>query len=474
MLRNDIRQMLEKSLCYINNFPKISCFVAGLLLKFCFSSDCCCPILLMPAFAVLLHTVRLAPKKRKAFSLGYCFGFGYFWATLYWIANAFRCVGLGNYGYIAVLALVLYISFYPALACLITKLLARTRVQMLILFSITWLLAEYIRGHLFTGFPWNLIGYASYDIPYFAQIADIVSVYGVSFLLMLIISLLTCKKTVIYAVGLCVAICSYGYYKIQENDSSISLYTTPITLVQPSIPQIDKIDTRKFRSNINKMIGLSLRRSSKLNIYKGKRLVIWSESAINFPVSENSKILKYISKAINDKNTILIIGIDRYDDKNQLYNSAYIVDANGQVVQVYDKRHLLPFGEYIPEFLQKIGLQKLTNGIINFSSGTYPRTVRIDGVSPFELVICYEIAFPGKISDSRDSKWILNITNDAWFGESDGPQQHCRMACFRAIEERKPVARCANNGITCIIDRFGRVIKYLSTNEIGNLIGYMP
>ena len=466
--------MLEKGLKCIENFPKISCFIAGLLLKFCFSSDWCCPIVLVPTFAILLHTVRVMPRKCTVFSLGYCFGLGYFFATLYWIANAFRCVGLGNYGYIAVFALVLYISIYPAMACWITKRLARTRVQMLILFPIAWLLTEYIRGHLFTGFPWNLIGYASYDIPYFAQIADIVSVYGVSFLLVLVISLLTYKKTVIYAVGLCVAVCSYGYFKTHVHGNLIYSYTTPITLVQPSISQMDKIDTRKFRSNINKMMGLSLRRNSKLNIYTGKRLIIWPEAAINFPVSENSKILKYISKAINDKNTILITGIDRYDDKNQLYNSAYIVDANGQVVQVYDKRHLLPFGEYIPEFLQKIGLQKLTNGIINFSSGTYPRTVRIDGVSPFELVICYEIAFPGKISDSSDSKWILNITNDAWFGESDGPKQHCRMACFRAIEERKPVARCANNGITCIIDKFGRVSKYLSTNEIGNLTEYMP
>ena len=466
--------MPRMNLKYIEKFPKTSCFFAGLLLKFCFCKGACFPILLLPAFIVLLHTVRIVPKKDTAFALGYCFGFGYFWATLYWIAFSFKCIGLGNYGYLAVCALVLYISVYPALACWLTKLLARNRLSLLVFFPVFWLATEYIRGHLFTGFPWNLIGYASYDIPFFAQIADTVGVYGVSFLLILIIAFLTFRKTMLYSIGLFIAICSYGYYKIHvystEPDPAISV---PITLVQPSISQKDKMNSNKFKSNIDRLIGLSLRKKSKLNIYVGKRLIVWSEAAINVPLSLKDKVLEYISNAINDKNAIVITGIDRCDKNNKLYNSAYAFDGDGQILQIYDKRHLLPFGEYIPEILKKIGFQKLTQGIINFSSGKLSRTMRIDGIEPFELLICYEIAFPGKISDSTDSKWILNITNDAWFGNSDGPFQHCKMACFRAIEERKPVARCANNGITCLIDRCGRMQRILHTDDVGSITSFI-
>ena len=230
----------------------------------------------------------------------------------------------------------------------------------------------------------------------------------------------------------------------------------------------------KFKSNIDKMIGLSLRKKGKLNVYVGKRLIVWAEAAINAPTNEEHQVLKYISRAINDKYAIVIAGIDRYNEEHRLHNSAYAFDASGKILQIYDKRHLLPFGEYIPKFLAQIGLKKLTQGIINFSRGKLTRTMRLDGVEPFELLICYEIAFPGKISDSKDSKWILNITNDAWFENSDGPTQHCKMAFFRAIEERKPIARCANNGISCLIDCCGQITEFLCTNSTGVLIANVP
>jgi apolipoprotein N-acyltransferase len=170
----------------------------------------------------------------------------------------------------------------------------------------------------------------------------------------------------------------------------------------------------------------------------------------------------------------LLAGADRIDSAGKIYNGAVALGKGGQVIQTYDKRHLLPFGEFIPEFLMDLGLSKVTGGVQNFSRGASTRVISIDGIEKFNLAICYEIIFPGQIMDDPDSKWILNITNDAWFNDSDGPIQHMRSVCFRAIEEGRAIVRVANNGISCVIDCDGRVIDSLCTDDIGTLSAYMP
>lgn len=475
MLRKDISVILTKSLKNINKFPKISCFAAGTLLKFCFCKGTCFPILLIPAFAILLYFIRIAQRKREAFGLGYCFGLGYFFFTLYWIAESFKCIGLGNYGSLAVIVLVLYISIYPALSCLFARCLAFNQTTLIIWFSIFWVLAEYVRGFLFTGFPWNLIGYATYDIPYFAQIADILGVYGVSFLAILIVALLTMRQTQKYSIVIFILVCLYGVYKIHFDTKYLKTKEKiQVVLVQPSILQKDKMDARKFKSNIYKQIGLSLRKKSKLKLYGANKLIVWHEAAINAPQKFQAKTLKYISSAVCDLQTTLITGCDKYDSENNPYNSVYVVGQDGKIEQTYDKRHLLPFGEYIPEFLNFFGIRKLTKGAANFKQGSLPRTINLAGTKPFDVVICYEIAFSGEVMDNPKSTWILNITNDAWFGNSDGPSQHLKIACFRAIEEGKSIARCANNGVSCIINCNGKIQKKLHIDKIGVISEYMP
>ena len=467
--------MLERSLRPLNKFPSLSCFFVGLLLKFCFCKGHCIPILLIPVFAVLLYFLRIVPDKRKAFFIGYFFGLGYFFSTLYWIAESFKCVGLGNYGYWAVVALVFYLSMYPAISCLLAKYCARNQTSLIIWFSIFWVLGEYVRGWAFTGFPWNLIGYATYNIPYFVQVTDILGGYGLSLLTILIVTLLTTTKTLKYSLGLFVCVCLYGIWKLHLYSGYIEPESkVQVTLVQPSISQRDKMDIKKFKSNTYKQIGLSLRERSELKLYGAQKLIVWPEAAINAPKKYQKKILKYIASCLCDAETHLITGCDRYDEENNPHNSVYVVGQNGTVKQTYDKRHLLPFGEYIPEFLKFFGIQKLTKGVSNFKQGSLPRTIILERTEPFDVVICYEIAFPGEITDNSASTWILNITNDAWFKNSDGPSQHLRMACFRAIEEGKPIARCANNGISCIIDCNGRIRTKLNTDEIGVISELMP
>ena len=467
--------MLTRNLSSINKFPKLSCFFAGLLLKFCFCRGYCIPLLLVPAFFVLLYFVRIAQRKSNTFFLGYFFGLGYFGSTLYWIAESFRCVGLGNYGYLAVVALVIYLSLYPAISCLLTKYFSRNQTSLMIWLSVFWCLGEYVRGWAFTGFPWNLIGYATYSVPYFVQVTDIFGGYGLSLLTMLVVMLFMTRKTMKYSFGLLVLILFYGIWKVHLYSGYIAPNEkVPVTLVQPSISQRDKMDIKKFKSNTYRQIGLSLRDRGELKLYGAKKLIIWSEAAINAPKKYQEKIFKYIASSLCDSETTLITGCDRYDDDNNPYNSVYVVGQNGEIKQIYDKRHLLPFGEYIPEFLKFFGIQKITKGAANFKQGTKPRTITLEHVAPFDIVICYEIAFPGEIVDNPASNWILNITNDAWFKNSDGPSQHLKMACFRAIEEGKPIARCANNGISCIIDCNGKIRKKLNTDEIGVISELMP
>jgi apolipoprotein N-acyltransferase len=324
---------------------------------------------------------------------------------------------------------------------------------------------------VFTGFPWNLLGYLTYDLPYLSQVASIFGSYGVSFFVVLIIALLTTRQTWLWGVAVCTAVCSYGYFSLHaQSDVVAPAESVHVLAVQPSISQNDKIDRTKHDQNLSKHIALS----EFGKAHHGKTLVVWPEAAVDTSLAGREDIQRYIGSLIQSEELYLLTGTDRVDSNGRIYNGAVMLGKDGEVPQTYDKRHLLPFGEFIPEFLLDLGLRKVTPGALNFSRGTSSRTLSIDGLEKFNLVICYEIVFPGEVVDDRGSKWILNITNDAWFGDSDGPSQHMRSVCFRAIEEGRAVVRVANNGISCVIDCNGRVVNRLGTNEIGILEADMP
>ncbi|MBQ8651659.1 MAG: apolipoprotein N-acyltransferase [Alphaproteobacteria bacterium] len=460
----------QKNFCnrinkFICNFQYTSSFIAGVFLKFAFCKGTTFPPILILSFGLLLKILKISNHPLR---IGYLFGIGYFGSTLYWIAGSFECVGLGVFGYPAVIALVLYLSFYTAIPCLLTKKLSKNSNMITLMFPVFWVIFEYVRGYMFTGFPWNLIAYASLDTPYFSQIADLIGAYGVSFILLLIVTLLQSKGTFKYGLAIFLISISYGYFRINISDDFETINIGgEITLVQPSISQRDKIDQSKFFSNLNKLIVLSDFEKST----NKPRLIVWPEASVSL-LYHKEQILNYISKHINGQ-TYLLIGCD-YIQNEDLYNGALILNKNGDILSSYEKRHLLPFGEFVPEILLKLGIKKITDGMINFKSGEKSRSIQLNNLLPFNLVICYEAVFPGKIVDKNEGinhkSIIINITNDAWFGDSDGPAQHFRSVCFRAIEEGRPVFRCANNGISCIVDMYGKVINKIKTNNIGALI----
>ncbi|MDR1034745.1 MAG: apolipoprotein N-acyltransferase [Holosporales bacterium] len=465
--------MLKKNSITLNkfslllNYPLINVFISGLLANLCFCKGYTYPVLVIPMFYVLLSALQKCKnqKYRNPFLLGFAFGFGYFGSTLFWVVEAFKCVGFGVYGYVAVLLLVIYLSIFPATACTLSTRFSKTETDFSILFSIFWTICEYIRGWLFTGFPWNLIGYVTYDIPYFSQIADIFGVYGVSFFFLLSICFSINKKTVFYGLGIFCIIISYGIYKIElYGDYIIPSKTDNISIIQPSISQEDKMNREKIRECIARHLEIS-----NLNAAE-KRLIVWPEAAIGIPLDAQYEIGPFIDR----DDVFVLTGTDRFTQDRKLFNSLKIIGKNSKILQIYDKRHLLPFGEFIPEWLLDFGLRKVVPSIINYLPGERTRTISLPGFNQFDVIICYEIVFPGEIIDNQGSSWILNITNDAWFKDSDGPSQHLRTTCFRAIEEGKAIARCANNGISCIIDCNGRVIKNLETNAIGKIEHAMP
>jgi apolipoprotein N-acyltransferase len=455
-------------------FPKFFSLAAGALAKLLFCKGKVFPIFAFLMIYFSLTVIRkLHPRNRLKLSFWYgtFFGIGYFGSSLYWITESFFCVGLNNLAYPAVILLIVYLSLYFSLTFLFTALFYKTRIELIFLFAIFWICFEYARGVMFTGFPWNLISYSSYDISYFPQIADTVGSYGLSFIFVLLIGFLTYRKTFLFGIlGFASAI-FYGYCKIHYFTDYIHPQGQSfVSVIQPSISQEDKLNFKKFRNNIELQLALS----DLGNLYKGKRLIIWPEAAINIPINKKNGILEYISSHIRYDDIFIISGTDRTSDNEKLYNGLTVIGNKSRTIQTYEKRHLLPFGEFIPEFLFGLGLKAITNVGIDFSKGTKSRTINIPGFSKFDALICYEIAFPGAIIDNKDSQWILNITNDSWFKNSDGPSQHLRSACFRALEEGRPILRCANNGISCVIDCNGKIKEKLDTDVVGRIDSKMP
>ena len=453
----------------------ISVLFAGSLLKFSFNNSkyfgILCFVLSFNILISILNKFLLQKQIKLAFIFGYLFGFTYFLVTLSWVTISFHYVGLSIfYAYSALIFLVIILSIYPAIACLLAVYLSTNKFNLNIYFTIFWTIMEYLRGILFTGFPWNLVGYITYNFTYFTQIADILGIFGVSFILLLITLLFRNKKQCAYGLILLLITLLYGIYRIEIfNNYIIPSETNNIIIVHPSISQSEKMSSNFFWRNVDLHVYLS----HAENIDNSKRtLIIWPEAGINNTI--NDFIIKYLSSTVTNNNTLLLTGIDRIES-NKLYNSAVIINNKNEIIKYYDKKYLVPFGEYIPNWINFIGLSKIASGETSFSKGKLSNNININGYKPFDICICYEIIFPGKVMDyPSTSEWILNITNDAWFVDSDEQYQHFVMVCFRAIEQGRSIARCNNNGVSAIIDCHGRVIKSLDTKNRDNICEEMP
>lgn len=473
---------------FISSYQKISLFILGLLSALLFAPINFFPIGFL-AFSIVLILID-KEKPRKSFYLGWFFAFGHFAAGLYWISISLF-VDIAHFWWLLPFSLSLIpatLALYLALCCyfyrqICDKFQIKDKIIKIFLFSFLWLIFEILRSILFSGLPWNLLGYSFFFWDLMPQIASKITVYGLSFLAILFFSIpyfcyqnnLKNKKNLIFLIFcsiLLIFIIIFGYFQINSGQNHSKL--AKIRLIQPNIKQEDKWNEESRYNSFLKNITLS---RGNFMSQKGQKpdYIIWSEASIPYILGNDRKLLLNKIATIIPENSLLITGAPRakYDKNYQIekiWNSIFVINSDAQIINFYDKSHLVPFGEYIPFSGFLPFLSKITYGSLDFSSGNGNKTIKLSKNTSFSPLICYEIIFPWKIIDQNNRPdFIINITNDAWFGKSSGPFQHLDMARMRAIENKIAVIRVANSGITAIIDKNGRVIKKIPLNDEGRL-----
>ena len=445
------------------------------------------PITIIGITAFFFFYLRSPTKSLALYS--YCFFTGYFIIGLYWIGNALLVEG-NEFKWawpLAVLGLPLALSLFYAAAGYITQRITPdnaiyTRILTL---ANTIALAELLRSILFTGFPWNLLGTAWSDFLPLIQISNIIGLLGMTWLMLMLCALLAImfhknNKTAYLRVGLGVLTIfllntAYGLYSINTKHNAGDTPMHVIT-IQPNIAQNEKWDPNLLTQNINKLIKTSEQALKELpELDKTPVLLIWPETALSYAIIENTdffaQIMGRFSHYTERKITLLTGALTRsHVKKNSSYeyqNAVLMVDANGQIINQYNKSHLVPFGEYIP-FQQYIPLETVT-GFSGFAKGNGPEFMPLNQDIKILPKICYEIIFPHEFKTAtrgtNAANAIVHITNDAWYGESSGPIQHQNLAIFRAAENNSHVFRSANKGVSAVIDSTGKPLNSTPINS---------
>ena len=446
------------------------------------------PVLLI-AFPGLVWLTDGNRGHRSAFALGWTFGFGFFVAGLYWIAAALF-VDIAQFWWLvpfAVVGLPAGLAIFTGLAlaashalCRLLRLGGTGRVLALVL---CWSLAEWLRGHILTGFPWNLIGHAwAGGFPggiAMLQFASLAGIYGLS----LVTVLAAClparlgdfsgrRWRAVLAAILLIALPAAGGAARLAQGSVGDVPGVTLRLVQPSIPQTMKQDPAALLENFRRLFALSTSAAAT-----PPTAIIWPEDAAPPFLDRDGGARQALAQAA-PVHGYIIAGTTRTDPPpdapTHVWNSLVAIDHEGNIRARYDKFHLVPFGEYVP-LRTFLPLQKITAGTIDFSAGDGPHTILLPGLPPFSPLICYEAIFPGAVIDpDHRPDWLLNITDDAWYGFTSGPFQHLAIARLRAVEEGLPLARDGDNGISAMFDPYGRVVERLDLDAIGVLDVKLP
>ncbi len=449
-------------------------------------------VILLPTLSGLVWLIHDTRKPRTAFAVGWAFGLGHFCAGLYWIGNAFLVDATRHAALAApaVIGLAAVLAIYVGVVCALYRRCVNRpyiRLPNLMVFASLWTLGEWVRAWAFTGFPWNLMGSAWIVSDAMLQLGALGGVYLLSLLTVacaILPVLLICGdparlrySRVAVACGILLLLAVWGGGTMRLAGATQDYVPdVQLRLVQPNIAQNLKWQRDLRGAHVVHQMALSLQDGVA---DKAPTHVIWAETAAPFVVPRNPDIVPLLSRAA-PRGGALITGILRGgapqdgEGRPAIWNSLLAVTSDGRVAASYDKSHLVPFGEYVP-FAQYLPLEKLTAGGGGFSFGTGQQTLEIPGLPPVSPLICYEIIFPGA-AIRRDARpdWILNITNDAWYGNSAGPYQHFAAARLRAVEEGLPVIRVANTGISGVIDAYGRVEQSLPLGQAGILNSGLP
>lgn len=446
--------------------------------------------LLLVSFGGLTWLADGCRRPREAFILGWSFGFGYFVAGLYWIAvSLFTDIAAFWWALpFAVGGLPACFGIYTGLALAAYHWIGARGAGRAFALAGCWTAAEWLRGHLFTGLPWNLVGYVwSGGFPgatAVLQTAAVTGIYGLSLLTVIAAALpaalgdpplgvIRWRRFVPALASLLLLAVLGGGGAARLAEAKVG--TVPnvlLRLVQPSIPQTLKWDPAVRESNFQRLLALSASPGAD-----HVTDIIWPEAAATYFLNRDA-VHRGAIAAIAPHDGLVITGTLRTEpppeQPRDVWNSLVAINGSGEIVAGYDKVHLVPFGEYMP-LRSILPLKKLTAGTIDLSAGPGVRTLDLPGLPEAGPLICYEVIFPGDVVDPHHRPaWLLNITNDAWFGFSSGPFQHFAIARTRAVEEGLPLVRAANNGISGVIDPYGRVVRRLGLDDIGALDSALP
>ncbi|HEU5017400.1 MAG TPA: apolipoprotein N-acyltransferase [Pseudolabrys sp.] len=473
-------------------------FVAGAASALAMAPFDAWPVLFL-TFPVLVWLVDGSAAGRgkgiwTAAGAGWCFGFGYFLAGLYWVGYAFL-VDAKTFGWLlpfAVAGLPAYLALFTAAGLAFARLIwTRGPVRILSL-AVTLTAAEWLRGHLLSGFPWNAFGYALTEPLALAQSVSLVGIWGLTFLAVAIFATPAVftddrKDTphpywpATLALMTLAAMGGYGAARLSLNPTTY-VSGVKLRIMQPDLQQDVKFNYGAKDAVMARYLRLSDRKTGPASDgVHDATILIWPESAFPFFLTREPSAMAQIA-ALLKPHTELITGAVRMAPSSrpghlQAYNSVYVIDPDGSIRGIYDKVHLVPFGEYLPlePLLAKLGLQNLTKQVGGFLAGDRRRAMDIPHAPKMLPLICYEAIFPGA-AVPRDERpgWIVNVTNDGWFGISTGPHQHFQQARVLAIAEGLPLVRAANTGISGVIDPLGRVVKSLPLGAEGVLDAPLP
>jgi len=457
------------------------------------------PVHLLPAmlsFSVLAWRLDRAGSWRAALAAGWLFGFGFHVAGLYWISNA-MLVESERFAWavpFAAAGLPALLAVYPAVAVAVMVRVVPPGPARALGLAAAWCVAEYARGHLLTGFPWNLPAYALTLSDATMQGASVFGAYGLSVLVMLAaaapaLAFGTGRPPSGLARAACaaclllpVALWAGGALRLSASETRWD-EATVIRLVQANIPQREKWKPELRARHLTRFVELSgapapTRRAETLPDDAMPTVVIWPETAVPALLDHSPNLRAAIAR-VAPAGGALVTGAPTRDDgpPRRVFNSLMALRPGGSVIDSYDKVHLVPFGEYLP-FKDWIPFPAMVGGFTDFSPGPARRLMDIPGLGQVSPLICYEIIFPGAAlpEDGTEARprVLLNLTNDAWYGRSSGPYQHRDIARFRAVEEGLPLIRSANTGISGIYDAQGRVVVELALNEAGAIDAALP
>ena len=431
-----------------------------------------------------------------AAAIGWWFGFGYFLAGWYWIGFAFL-VDAPTFGWLlpfAVIGLPAAMAIYTAFGVSLARLLWTRGAMRIVALAVALTVAEWLRGHLFTGFPWNAFGYALTSPLIMAQSAALVGIWSLTFIA---IAVGASPATLIDdrnetrrpwlpfagAVSVLAAMAVFGALRLSHTPTQF-VDNVRLRIMQPNLQQDVRFNYRAKQQVMDRYVALSSGASGARPAgLRDVTHLIWPESAFPFFLAREADALAQITQLLRGGNdTVLITGAVRMGDpvpagEPAVYNSVYVIDRDGSLLSLYDKVHLVPFGEYLPfqHFLESVGLQQLTKQRGGFAAGDRRRLISIPSAPLALPLICYEIIFPNDaMPEGRRPGWIINVTNDGWFGISSGPYQHFQQARVRAIEEGLPVVRAANTGISAVVDPLGRIVESLPLGREGIIDSDLP